>query len=328
MGNNMKSVVMRTLAALAAAGALAASPVEAAEIGIAASNPGSLYHSTGTAVAKVANDAAQLRATVHPFASATVYLPAVSAGEYAFGISNIEELRVAVTGAAQFKGRDYSNLRATTILYPLRVAFFVRKDSPIQSIADLKGRRVVDGFSSQKTIPPLLDASYATVGMTRKDITPVNVPNVVAGANAFIQGKADAFFFAMGAAKVREADAAVGGIRALDVPNTPENLAKVRQFFQPAYLRPENPSKPNVGVLAPIHAITYDAALVASTKTSDADVYALVKAMHANKKMMAEVFGVMNLFDPNRMVKDLGSIQWHPGAQKFYKELGVWPPKD
>ena len=328
MGKKTKTVVLRTLAALAASGALAAVPVAAGEIGIAASNPGSLYHSTGTAVAKVANDAAKLKATVHPFASATVYLPAVSAGEYAFGISNVEELRVAVSGAAQFKGRDYGNLRAATILYPLRVAFFVRKDSPIQSIADLKGKRVVDGFSSQKTIPPLLDASYATAGMTRKDITPVNVPNVVAGANAFIQGKADAFFFALGAAKVREADAAVGGIRALDVPNTADNLAKVRQFFQPAYLRPEKPSKPNVGVLAEIHAITYDAALVASTKTSDDDVYALVKAMHANKKMMAEVFGVMNLFDPNRMVKDLGPIQWHPGAQKFYQELGVWPPKD
>jgi len=322
------TVVLRGLAAFSAAGAIAASAAHARDIGIAASNPGSLYHSTATAVAKVANDAAQLKATVHPFASATVYLPAVSAGEYAFGISNVEELRVAVTGTAQFKGRNYSNLRAATILYPLRVAFFVRKDSPIKSVAELKGKRVVDGFSSQKTIPPLLDASYATAGMTRKDITPVNVPNVVAGANAFIQGKADAFFFALGAAKVREADAAVGGIRALDVPNTPENLAKVRQFFQPAYLRPEKPSKPNVGVLAPIHAITYDAALVASTKTSDDDVYALVKAMHANKKMMAEVFGVMNLFDPNRMVTDLGPIQWHPGAQKFYKELGVWPPKD
>ena len=296
-----KTLALRTLAAIAAAGAIGAAPAQASDIGIAASNPGSLYHSTGTAVAKVANDAAQLKATVHPFASATVYLPAVSAGEYAFGISNIEELRVA---------------------------FFVRKDSAIKSLADLKGKRVVDGFSSQKTIPPLLDASYATAGMSRGDITPVNVPNVVAGANAFIQGKADAFFFALGAAKVREADAAVGGIRALDVPNTPENLAKVRQFFQPAYLRPEKPSKPNVGVLAPIHAITYDAALVASTKTADADVYALVKAMHANKKMMAEVFGVMNLFDPSRMVKDLGPIQWHPGAQKFYQELGAWPPKD
>jgi TRAP transporter TAXI family solute receptor len=321
------TVLLRGLAAMTAAGAIAASPVQARDIGIAASNPGSLYHSTGTAVAKVANDAAQLKATVHPFASATVYLPAVSAGEYGFGISNIEELRVAVTGAAQFKGRDYSNLRAATILYPLRVAFFVRKDSPIKTVADLKGKRVVDGFSSQKTIPPLLDAEYATAGMSRKDITPVNVPNVVGGANAFIQGKADAFFFALGAAKVREADAAVGGIRALDVADTPENLAKIRKFFPPAYLRPEKPSKRNVGVLAPIHVITYDAALVASTKTADEDVYALVKAMHANKKMMAEVFGVMNLFDPNRMVKDLGPIHWHAGAQKFYQELGVWPPK-
>ncbi len=321
------TVVVRSLAAFTATGALVAAAAQAGDIGIAASNPGSLYHSTGTAVAKVANDAAQLKATVHPFASATVYLPAVNAGEYAFGISNVEELRVAVTGTAQFKGRDYSDLRAATILYPLRVAFFVRKDSPIKSVADLKGKRVVDGFSSQKTIPPLLDAEYATAGMTRKDITPVNVPNVVAGANAFMQGKADAFFFALGAAKVREADAAVGGIRALDVPDTPANLAKIREFFPPAYLRPEKPSKPNVGVLAPINVITYDAALVASTKTADADVYALVKAMHANKKMMAEVFGVMNLFDPNHMVKDLGPIQWHPGAQKFYTELGVWPPK-
>jgi len=321
------TVLIRGLAAVTAAGAIAASPVQARDIGIAASNPGSLYHSTATAVAKVANEAAHLNATVHPFASATVYLPAVSAGEYGFGISNIEELRVAVTGTAQFKGRDYRNLRAATILYPLRVAFFVRKDSPIQSVADLKGKRVVDGFSSQKTIPPLLDAEYATAGMTRSDIQPVKVPNVVAGANAFIQGKADAFFFALGAAKVREADASVGGIRALDVANTAENLEKIKKFFPPAYLRPEKPSKPNVGVLSPIHVITYDAALVASTKTADQDVYALVKAMHANKKMMAEVFGVMNLFDPNRMVKDLGPIQWHPGAIRFYKELGVWPPK-
>jgi TRAP-type uncharacterized transport system substrate-binding protein len=80
-------------------------------------------------------------------------------------------------------------------------------------------------------------------------------------------------------------------------------------------------------VEAPIHVITYDAALVASTKTPDEDVYQLLKAMHANKKMMGEVFGVMNMFDANRMVTNLDPIQWHTGAQKFYKELGVWPPK-
>ncbi len=307
--------------------AITAGSALAQDIGIAASNPGSLYHSTGTAIAKMANDSAQLKATVHPFASATVYLPAVSAGEYAFGISNVEEVRVAVIGAEQFKGRAYSDLRATTILYPLRTGFFVRKDSPIKSIADLKGKRAVDGFTSQKTIPPLLDALYATAGMTRADVQPVNVPNVVAGADAFMSGKADVFFFALGAAKVEEANASVGGIRALDIANTPENAAKIKKFFPPAYLRPETPGPRNIGVLEPIHVLTYDAVLVASTKTPDDVVYRMVKAMHANKKAMAEVFGAMNLFDPGRMATQLDPIQYHPGAIKFYQEQGVWPPK-
>jgi len=312
---------------IAAIALLAAGVAQAQNIGVAASNPGSLYHSTGTAVAKLANDVAGLKATVYPFASATIYLPAVNAGEYAFGISNVEELRVAVLGIEQFKGRPYADLRATAILYPLRVAFFVRKDSPIKTIADLKGKRVVDGYSSQKTIPPLLDALYATAGMTRADVQGVNVPNVVGGADAFIQGKVDAFFFALGAAKVEEANASVGGIRALDVANTPENLAKVRQHFPPSYLRPENPGPRNVGVAEPIHALSYDGVLVASSKTPEDVVYRVVKAMHGGKKEMAAVFGAMNLFDPERMAKALGPIEWHPGAVRFYKELGGWPPK-
>ncbi|MFQ5912172.1 MAG: TAXI family TRAP transporter solute-binding subunit [Nitrospinota bacterium] len=299
----------------------------AQSIGIAASNPGSLYHSSASAIAKMGNEKSGLKLTVQPFASATVYLPAVNAGEYGFGLSNVEELRVAVIGAAQFKGRKYDKLRAVAIMYPLRVGFFVRKDSPIKSIRDLKGKRVVDGFTSQKTIPPLLDALYATAGMTRKDIRPVHVPNVVAGGNAFISGKADAFLFALGAAKVREADASVGGIRALPVANTAENRAKLKKHFPPSYLRLERPHKRNIGVTEPIHVMTYDAVVVASTKTPEDVVYRLAKAMHENKKAMASVFPVFNLFNPNRMASVLDPIQWHPGTIKFLKEKGMWPPK-
>jgi TRAP transporter TAXI family solute receptor len=323
----MKRTMLGTAALALLTAALSGGIAHAQSVGIAASNPGSLYHSTGTAVAKLANDVAKIKTTVYPFASATIYLPAVSAGEYAFGISNVEELRVAVLGANQFEGRPYADLRAVSILYPLRVTYFVRKDSGIRTMADLKGKRVTHGYSSQKTVPPLLDALLATGGLTRADVRLVNVPNVVGGANAFVSGKADAFFFALGAAKVKEANASVGGIRALDVPDTPENLAKVQGYFPPAYLKAEKPSPRNAGVLEPIHVIAYDGALVASTKTPEDTVYRMVKAMHGNKKVMASVFGVMNLFNPNRMVKPLGPIQWHPGAVRFYTEQGAWPPK-
>jgi uncharacterized protein len=117
----MTSRTLKVLAPALLGAALAVGAAHAQNVGIAASNPGSLYHSTGTAVAKLANDVAQLKATVYPFASATVYLPAVNAGEYAFGISNVEELRVAVLGAEQFQGRPYPDLRASAILYPRRV---------------------------------------------------------------------------------------------------------------------------------------------------------------------------------------------------------------
>ena len=314
--------------AVAAGACLIAGVAQAQKVGIAASNPGSLYHSTGSAIAKLANDKADLAATVHPFASATVYLPAVSAGDYTFGISNVEELRLAVIGANQFEGRPYGNLRAVAILYPLRVAFFVRADSDIRSIGDLKGKRVVDGYTSQKTIPPLLDAQYATAGMTRADITPVQVPNVVAGANAFISGKADAFIFALGAAKVREANASVGGLRALDIADTAENRAILKKFFPPSYLRPEKPHKRNIGVEAPMHVMTYDAALVTNADTPDDVVYRIAKAMHENKKDLAQSFGVFNLFNPKRMASNLDPIQWHSGTVKFLGEKGMWPPKN
>lgn len=312
---------------LVLAAALAAGAAKAQSIGFAASNPGSLYHSSGSAIAKMVNEATGLKMTVQPFASATIYLPAVAAGEFEFGISNVEEMRVVVTGDRWFEGRKYEDLRAVAIAYPLRLAMFVRNDSPIKTIADLKGKRVVAGFTSQKTIPPLLDAVYATAGMTQDDVQQVQVPNVVAGADAFIQGKADSFIFALGAAKVREADASVGGIRALPFENTPEVAAVVKEHFPPAYMRMENPGKHNPGIIEPIHIIAYDVAVVASTHTPDDVVYQVTKAMHENKSAMAKVFPVFNLFDPKRMNSDLGAVQWHPGAVKFYTEQGMWPPK-
>ena len=120
----------------------------------------------------------------------------------------------------------------------------------------------------------------------------------------------------------------MGGIRALDIANTPENAAKVKQHFPAAYLRAEKPGPRNIGVLEPIHVIAYDGVLVASTKTPEDVVYRMVKAMHANKAAMAQVFGAMNLFDPGRMATQLEPIQYHPGAVKFYQEQGAWPPKN
>lgn len=298
----------------------------AQEIGIATPSAGSIHNSAGTMIAKIANEKAGIRATVQPYGAATVYLPAVNAGAIDFGIGNVYELTLAYEGNAFFAGRPNPNLRAVAVVYPLRNTIYVKKSSSLKTISDLKGHRMPDGYTSQKIIVPMLDAIYSTAGLTRADMKAVPVPTVVGGADAMASGKTDGFFFSLGSAKVREVDAAVGGIRALEIDASPQNQANLDKQFPGAYFRPEKPGPDNPGVVEPVYSMAYDSVIFTSTKTPDDVVYRLTKAIYENKPELARGFAVFNLLEPNHMAKKL-SVPYHPGAIKFYKEKGIWPPK-
>ena len=297
------------------------------QVAIGTSTPGSLYHSAGQVVAKLLTEKGGIKATIQPFASPNVFIPAVNAGELQLGFANIADLTWAIEGKEHFSGRPYKDLRAIAIAFPLRSALFVRKDSDIKTIGDLKGRAVVDGYGSQKVILPMLDAMYGTVGLNRNDMKGVQVANVGAGANAFAAGKTEMFFFGLGAAKVREVDASVKGIRMLSLPNTPEAVASIKKHFAPGHLRLEKPGPGNVGVLTPSYSLAYEAFAFGSTKTSDQTAYQVAKVMYENAKEMGVAFPAMRLFDPKTMASDVGLLKYHPGAIKFYKEVGIWPGK-
>jgi uncharacterized protein len=315
----------RTL--IAAGLALVAGTAAAQQVAIGTSNPGSIYHSSGSVIAKLLNEKANVRATIQPYASPNVFIPGVDTGQLQLGLANIAEITWAIEGKEHFEGRPHKELRAVAVMYPLRSAIFVRKDSPIKTLADLKGRAAVDGFTSQKIIIPLLDAMYATVGMKRSDMRAVQVPNVVAGADTFASGKAEMFFFAIGAAKPKEVDAAVGGIRMLSLPNTPQAAAAIKEHFPPGYVRAEKPSPVNVGVTAAGYSLAYDALVFAAAKTPDNVAYQTAKVMHDNAKEMGDAFGPFRLFEAAAMAKQFAGVEYHPGAVKYYKEIGIWKGK-
>ncbi|MEX0853935.1 MAG: TAXI family TRAP transporter solute-binding subunit [Bauldia sp.] len=297
---------------------------QAQTVGIATSSPGSNFHNIGSAIAKAANDAG-LNTTIQPATSPNQYLFIVNAGDIEFGVGNLQEFNYALEGKAWFDGKPNPNLRVVGMIMPLKEAIFVRKDSDIMSIADLKGKPMVDGFTAQNTILPQLDAIYATVGLTRADMQSVQVPSVIAGADAFIAGESVGFIFAHGAGKVREADAAVGGLRALPIANTPEAAAAIKQHWPVGYPVKMKPGPASPGVLAEDWFIAYPQIVFTNKDIADDVVYQLAKVIHDSKKSLAGTFAPFGPFNPDAdMVGDTAPGEYHPGAIKYYKEIGLW----
>jgi TRAP transporter TAXI family solute receptor len=311
----------------AAAAALAGSMPAAAQMyGLGTGKQGFFTYSAGAAIAKVASDKG-LALRIQPYGGTSAYVPAVSANEIEFGLANELETNYAVTGQVIYKDKPQADVRVVAILTPLYSVLYVRKDSPIKTVADLKGKRVPTDYVSQRVLDVLTQGTLANGGVTYADIQKVPVPNVVGGANEFAEGKADTFMFALGAGAVAETDAKVGGVRVLPTDPSPDAMARMRKFIPVAYATKLEPRPGLVGVLEPTMVYAYDYLVLANTKVPDDAVYKLVKVMHDNKDALAAGFGALRDFDPKRMAKDMGPVKFHPGAVKYYQEIGQWPPK-
>ena len=315
---------MRNLLTLLALGAglVAAGSASAQNVGIATSNPGTLFHNIATAVANAANESG-LQTTIQPATSPNQFIPFVNSGGIEFGVANLQEVNYSITGEAWWNGVKNPEIRVVGHLMPLVEAIFVRADSDIMSVADLKGKPMTDGYTAQNTILPQLSAFYSTAGMTRDDIVPVNVTSVVAGANAFMAGDTVGFIFAHGAGKVREADAAVGGLRALPVADDSDAaLAEARKHWPTAFFK-KLPKGSMPGVLEDNTYIAFPQVIFTHAGASDDVVYAMAKAMHEGKDVMAKTFRPFRAFNPKDMKSDPGIAEYHPGALKFYSEVGL-----
>lgn len=295
--------------------------------GLATSPAGSFYHTQGSVMAGLLAEKANTQLRVQPFASPNIHLPAINAGQIEYGLANIYETGLAIRGEDFFKGRTNPNLRLIAITSQLRTGIFVRKDSPIKSLAELKGKRVPWNFAQQNIIMPLMLTHLDAVGLTEKDITTVPVPTVVRGADEFMAGRVDMFLFALGSAKTTEVDAAVGGIRALPLQDTPQAQASIKKHFPASYIEVVEPKQGVAGIQEPTPIQHYDGVLVTHAKLSDEAAYAMTKALWENAEALAKATPTLAEFKTTSMAKNTPGVEYHPGAIKFYQEKGVWPPK-
>jgi TRAP transporter TAXI family solute receptor len=310
--NSRRTLLGAALCAVAFGGGV---PTASAQTyGLATMAPGTLAHTASSAIAKVLKEKAGMNVLVQATAGESVLIPMVAHGEIDLGSANMLEVMEGIQ-----TGKLQNDLRIIGSIYTLRIGLFVRKDSGMNGMGDLKGKRVPAGYSAMRTLDKNTQAMLATANLTLKDVKPVMVPNVIRGGDDFMAGTTDTFMFSFGGPKVREADASVGGVRALKVGDTPEGIAASRKIFPYGYFVEVKPSPVYVGVEQPMKAYAMDYVLFTNAKTKDEVVEKILDTLIKNKADMVAVAPIMNDFTAAGLHK-AHNMTYHPGALKYFKE--------
>jgi TRAP transporter TAXI family solute receptor len=291
-------------------------------LGIGTSPQGSLTYQIGASVSKVLQDAGKIQSRIQPQSGTGTMIPLLNSGELDIGFANTAEVYDAFHGVGTFNKQPNKNLRTVAVIFPLIAGLFVRADSDIKSIKDMKGKRISYGLTSQEIVRKTVDAMLATGGLSIKDLRPVMVPNVIRGADDLAAGRVDIAVFAIGAPKVAEVDAAVGGIRYIPLENSPTALAALKKEFPTGYFSTVKPAANLAGVKQPMNTLFYDYSTIAGAHVPAARIKEITRLIAENKDALAKGQPRFRGMVMDRLYNDF-KVPYHPGSVAYYKEKGI-----
>jgi TRAP transporter TAXI family solute receptor len=230
-------------------------------------------------------------------------------------------------------------IRELAIGNPLPEGFYVKGNSDIYKIADLKGKRVPKVIGAPGT-KALIEAKLAFANLTWKDVIPVPVQGWAGQSQGIIENITDVVSSDPGGTDPAISARLPGGIRWLPIP-LDDKVGWARLMEKCPWARPwkEKSLGLSQGLIPPegYDAACYPYLLVCYDWIPDHLAYVILKALDSgyesfkNMHRYAYYFKVSGgLPDAPGIPKDvsqLQSIPFHPGAIKFYKEKNLWGPQ-
>ncbi len=288
------------------------------------SNPqGSVYFLLASGFSKLFQEELGIRANAQPHAGSSVYLPLMNVGEITLGMNSSLDSGMAWSAVAPYKSAT-KNVRSIARVWILPYAYMAKEKSGIRTMADLKGKRVIVKFKTNVSLARLNRTLFAAEGISMNDVTAVESGGVVASIGMVVQGRVDAAPIATGMPQLRKAHATVpGGLRIIPLsPHiTSESLGK---RMAGVYTVKQSHSKRKPFVKGNITIAAFDSYLNAGTQVSNEDAYNMAKAAYDNWKQMQKDYPPLRGTPQKGIAPANNPIPYHPGAAKYYKEVGIY----
>jgi len=302
----------------AAATEAAAPSADAVKLTMGTGGTTGTYYAFGGVIANVLNSkdvGVNINVQSTGASKANIYL--VNDGEADLAIVQNDVMDYGYNGTDLFAEEGAASEFATVgALYAEVCQVVSTKD--ITSIADLKGKRVSVGDAGsgvEFNARQILEA----YGMTFEDIE-VNNLGFGDSSDALKDGKIDAFFCTAGAPTTAIVElSTTNDINLLAIDD--EHAAKLAEAY-PYYTTYPIPGGSYNGIDEDVQTVAIKATLIASPNLAEDTVYNLTKAIFENQAEIAAAHAKGEELSVEYAVSGV-SVPFHPGAEKYYKEVGA-----
>lgn len=314
-----------TLAAMSFAAALTAVPAQANQfVTIGTGGVTGVYYPTGGAICRLVNKTKKehgIRCSVESTGGSIYNINTIRAGELDMGIAQSDWQFHAYNGSSKFKDQGaYKDLRAVFSVHPEPFTVVARADAGIKTFDDLKGKRVNvgnPGSGQRGTIEVLM----AEMGWTMDDFKQVSELKAAEQSKALCDNKIDAMVYTVGhpSGAIQEATTACDSV-VVEVNNAASNkLVTDNDYYRTATI-PGGMYRGNDG---DVQTFGVGATFVSSAEVPEDVIYHVTKAVFENFDDFRRLHPAFANLKKEEMVSDGLSAPLHPGAAKYYKEVGL-----
>ncbi|MDD3448409.1 MAG: TAXI family TRAP transporter solute-binding subunit [Gammaproteobacteria bacterium] len=283
-----------------------------------------VYYPTGGAICRLVNKGRKehgIRCSVESTGGSVYNINTIRAGELDFGVAQSDWQYHAYNGTSKFEEQGpFEELRAVFSVHPEPFTVVARADSGITSFTDLKGKRVNvgnPGSGQRGTMEVVMEA----MGWTMDDFTLASELKAAEQSKALCDNKIDAMIYTVGhpSGSIQEATTACDSVLVTVEGPVIDKLVADNAYYRKAVIpggmyRGNDQDTATFGV---------GATFVTSAKVPDDVVYNLVKAVFENFDDFRRLHPAFEHLNKEQMVRDGLSAPLHPGAEKYYREVGL-----
>ncbi|MCQ2589603.1 MAG: TAXI family TRAP transporter solute-binding subunit [Treponema sp.] len=286
---------------------------------LATGGTGGTYYPFGGAIANIWNTKIDnMNVTAQATGASAENLRLINKGEAEFATVQNDVMDYAYNGTDMFAGEKLTNLATIGTLYPEVIQIAVSKDSGIKSVADFKGKRISvgDAGSGVEFNAKQILEGY---GLTFEDIKKSNL-SFKESAEGIQNGTLDGCFITAGVPNAALQELAfTTGLVLIPVTGNEANAVINKYSYYTATTIPGGTYK---GTDEDTPALAIKATLAVSASLDEDTVYEMTKALFENLQELGNAHAKGKEVSAASAVTGV-SVPFHPGAVKYYKEIGL-----